>query len=320
MDGTSPRLASSMPNNILPLCHPNQSRPLPPSHANMNGVPPTSAQNINGQVSGRVGGIPQAQMQPLMQGQQRLPSQMNAESMRIFMEANRVQQQQQNYLAQQRQQQQPHSSGQSGSPSSNGNLSIPSQGNNAMLASLHGTNGISSSQIINGTSGLSRSSVSPRLGNSMQAQPLSSGMVPAVNQMSAQIKARHPLASPEQVSKMTTESLNQQYRMMQSQNQLAMNTAAGTGIANVSSQQAQQQGVNMMNGVNGAGGSPMLNSHMYAQMMRNQQSSQQNRSVAGSQAAMNATAGGRPPSRNMQVGSNQSPRPQQAQMAGTQAM
>ena len=279
-----------------------------------------TVQTQNAQVGARVV-VPQAQMQSNLPGQQRMPPQITSD-MRIYMEATR-QQEQQRYLQQQQQRQQHQSqtnghNGVSSSPN-NTNLNGTSQINNAaVLANLQATNGVPS-PALNGASGaLPGSSVSPRLTNSMQAQGLSSGMVPAVNTISREIKLRHPQASPEQVKQMTTDSLNQ-YRMNHSQ--AAMAAAVGNSASNniASNLQVPLQQQAMLNGVNG---SPMMNPAMYAQMMRSQQSTQQSRN-GGS-----GVNGGRPPSRgatpqvhrnsNSSVGPSQSPRPPQAQMAGAQ--
>ena len=90
--------------------------------------------------------------------------------------------------------------------------------NTRELASLHGR----SSPSINGVPPPSGSSSSPRM---TQPQALSSGMTPAVNQLSSQFKARHPQASPEQITRMTTDQL---YKMSNDARQQAMQAAAGT--------------------------------------------------------------------------------------------
>lgn len=321
MNGTSPHLTSSLPNNHIPPSHPNQNRLPPPPHTAVNGVSLNVPQVHNGQLGPRGSGIPQAQMQTHMQGQQRMPQQAGSE-IRVYMEANRLQHEQQQYLQQQQQQQrrqqQSQVNGQSTKSTSPGSatLNAPSQTNpSAMIANLQATNGVLN-PANNGVSGPPEPTTSPLLANSMQAQPLSSGMVPAVNQISNSIKARNPQASPEQINKMTTETLNQ-YHMVQSQSQAAMLAAAGSNASHHGANlqlPSQQQAI-----MNGSNGTPSINSQMYAQMMR----SQQNR------GAGNGTNGARPPSRgatpqmhrtssSVQVGARQSPRPPQAQMAGAQ--
>ena len=323
MNGTSPHLISSLPNNHNPPSHSNQNRLPPPPHTALNGVSLNIPQIHNGQLGPRGTGIPQAQMQTHMQGQQRIPQQAGSE-MRVYIEANRLQHEQQQYLQQQQQrrQQQSHVNGQNASSTSpgSGTLNAPSQNNpSAMIANLQATNG-APSPAINGVSGPPGPSTSPLLANSMQAQPLSSGMVPAVNQISNSLKARNPQASPEQINKMTTETLNQ-YRVVQSQSQAAMLAAAGSNASHHAANlqlPSQQQAI-----MNGSNGTPSISPQMYAQMMRSQQSHQQNRTGG------NGMNGPRPPSRgatpqmhrtssSVQVGASQSPRLPQAQMAGAQ--
>ena len=316
INGTSPHLTSSIPSVQIPIGHPTQNRPLPQPQVATNGISSlANPQGQNGPIGSRGGQIPPAPMQPHMQGQQRVPSQMSPDNMRVFLEASRLQQEQQRYLQQQRQNQS-HTNSQGSvlsSPPIPGNLSATNQINNAaVLANLQASNGVPS-PAVSGGAGHSRSSASPRMTNSMQAQPLSSGMIPAVNQISNDIKARHPQASPEQVSKMTTDSLNR-YRMTQSQ--AAMQAAAGNTVStgNTNGLQVPPQQPAMTS---------MLDPRIYAQMMRSQQSSQQSRNGASS------VNGVQPPSRgaatpqtsrntNGQAGPNQSPRPPQAQIAGPQ--
>ena len=323
MNGTSPHLTSSLPNSHIPPSHPNPNRLPPPPHTAVNGVSLNVPQVHNGQLGTRGSGIPQAQMQTHMQGQQRMPQQAGSD-MRMYMEASRVQHEQQQYLQQQQQrrQQQSQVNGPNASSTSpgSGTLNASSQHNpSAMNTNLQATNGVPS-PAINGVSGPPGPSTSPLLANSIQAQPLSSGMMPAVNQISNSLKARNPQASPEQISKMTIDTLNQ-YHVVQSQSQAAMLAAAGSNaLHHGANLQLPSQQPAIMNGSNGT---PSINPQIYAQMMRSQQSHQQNRSGG------NGMNGARPPSRgatpqmhrsnsSVQVGASQSPRPPQAQMAGAQ--
>ncbi|MCJ1387804.1 chromatin modification- protein VID21 [Xylographa bjoerkii] len=295
---TSPHLATSLPHNVMPPGA-GQSRPIPLT----NGMLPNGVQPSNGQTNMRGGGIPQAPMQSQMHGQQRIPH-----DMRVILEATRVQQEQQ-YLAAQRQQRYPGSNGVNGTSSSPQPTSMSTpQTNAAMLANLQATNG-KLSPAPNGISAHPRTSASPRLANAVQAQQLSNGVTPMVNQIANQMKARHPNASPEQIRQLATDHLNQQLRSQNSQ--AAMQAAAGSGLALNGS--GTQQGMNF--------GNAMLNPQMYAQSMHYQQQTQQNHNRAGS---MN---GVRPPSRDnasqlrnggTQGGTIHSPRPPQAQMAGSQ--
>ena len=327
-NGASPLINPSLPNGHVHPGHPNQARPAPPLQG------PSNGSQVNGNLSGNpqmsIKGIPQAQMQAHMQGHQRIPPQMSSDSMRVYMEANRVQAEQQRFLQQQQQQQrqqhhpQANGQGSSSSSSSLGSINHLAQNNSAVLANLQATSGIGSPSI-NSVQNPAGSSASPRM---TQPQPLSSGVVPAINTISNQIKARHPQATQEQVTKMATETLNA-YRMNQAQAAAAMQAAAGGNVATSTNnshmnlqlpQQQQQQGM-----MNGANGNPMQSAQMYAQLIRSQQLSQQSRSGGSLPGGVN---GGRPPSRSatpqthrsgsVQAGSGQSPRPPQAQMAGTQ--
>ena len=328
-NGTSPSLASSMPVGQLPVGHPAANRHVMSSQpmmngVQMNGVPP------NGQTIVRGGGVPQAPMQPQMSGQQRIPSQ-SGPDMRIMMEANRVQQEQQRYLQQQRQQQHPQPNGHSRNSSSPSNASISAMtaNNSAILANFQSANGITSPPIMSALAP-PRPSASPRMTNAvaMQPQTLSSGMVPAVANIVSQIKASHPQASPEQVNKMATDSLNQ-YRML---HQAQAITAAVGNPVNMSGGPHNNSSIHVpsqQQAMNGVGGAASLNPQVYAQMMRSQQSSQQNRNGSNAINAMNGingVNGGRTPSTGVtppthrtgstgQTGPSQSPRPPQAQMA-----
>ncbi|MCJ1471840.1 chromatin modification- protein VID21 [Lambiella insularis] len=293
INGTSPHLAPSLPHNAMSSA-PGQVRPL----TSTNGALATGVQLPNGQT--RVGGIPQAPMQGHMQGQQRLPH-----DMRVMMEASRVQQEQQQYLAAQRQQRYPNTNGSSSSPQPS-NVNIVSQNNAAMLANLQAANG-KLSPAANGIPGIPRPSVSPSLSSVVQAQQLSNGMTPVVNQIATSLKARHPNASPEQIRQLATEQLNQQLRSQNSQ--AAMQAAAGGGV----------NGTGLPQGINF--GNPMLNPQMYTQYMHSQQSTQQNRAGAsGINGVRPLSRDNTPQMRNggTQGGTNHSPRPPQAQMAGSQ--
>ncbi|MCJ1282022.1 chromatin modification- protein VID21 [Xylographa opegraphella] len=294
---TSPHLATSLPHGVIPSgAGQNRTIPLP------NGILP-NGQSSSGPTNMRGGGIPQAPMQSHMLGQQRMPH-----DMRVILEATRVQQEQQ-YLAAQRQQRYPGTNGINGTSSSPQPISINTpQANAAMLTNLQATNG-KISPAPNGIPAHPRTSASPRLANVVQAQQLSNGVTPILNQIASQMKARHPNASPEQIKQLATDHLNQQYRAQNSQ--AAMQAAAGSGL-----------------GLNGSGtqqvsnfGNTMLNPQMYTQSMHFQQQAQQNHNRVGS---MN---GVRPPSRDnasqmrnggTQGGTSHSPRPPQAQVAGSQ--
>lgn len=185
----------------------------------------------------------------------------------------------------------------------------------ALLAALQAPNGMISPSPNGISSSVSGPSASPRSSHitqpQPQPQPLSNGFVPAINTISNQIKARHPLLSPEQLKKMTTDSLKQ-YEMSQA----AMSAAAGGAANSNGNLQPPMQQQPMLTGVAGA----VHNAQAYAQFMRQQQANQQSRVGA---VGVN---GIRPPSRSAtpqtqrsgsgQAGPGQSPRPPQAQMAG----
>ncbi|MCJ1384822.1 chromatin modification- protein VID21 [Xylographa soralifera] len=256
---TSPHLATSLPHNVMPPGS-SQNRPIPLT----NGMLPNGVQPSGGQTNIRGGGIPQAPMQSQMLGPQRIPH-----DMRVILEATRVQQEQQ-YLAAQRQQRYPRSNGVNSTSSSPQPTSMnTSQANAAMLANLQATNG-KLSPAPNGISVHPRTSASPRLANAVQAQQLSNGVTPMVNQIANQMKARHPNASPEQIRQLATDHLNQQLRSQNSQ--AAMQAAAGSGLGLNGT--GTQQGLNF--------GNTMLNPQMYAQSMHFQQQTQQNHNRVGS--------------------------------------
>jgi len=303
-----PHAGSALPNGGFQSGMPNQPRQHPPLQA----IPMGAQQNgpLSGPAPMGMKGMPPAQMQPNMPGQQRVPApQMGPENMRVLLEANRLQHEQQRFL-QQRQQHQPGPAGPSSSPTMGGLNGVPSS-SPALLAALQAPNGMISPSTNGISSSASGPSASPRSSHISQPQPLSSGFVPAINTISNQIKARHPLLSPEQLRKMTTDSLKQ-YEMSQA----AMSAAAGGAANGNGNLQPPMQQQPMMTGVAGA----VHNAQAYAQFMRQQQANQQSR--AGT-VGMN---GIRPPSRSAtpqtqrngsgQAGQSQSPRPPQAQMAG----
>ena len=294
----------------MPAGHPGQTRPLPVSQGAMNGAPPNAGQIHVPQMAGRGGGVPQAQMQSYVQGQQMVPPQHTPDNMRVIMEAQRLQDQQR-VIAQQRQHYpQPNGQDTLQSTPSMGNLNMAPQPSAAMIANYQAANG-KMSPAGNGPSGIPRSSASPHMAHAVQAQQLSSGMVPVVSQISSQLKSRHPQATADELRAMTADSLNHQLRAQNAQaaTQAAAGMATNSGVNLAPPTQQPGLGYN----------APMMNPQMYAQFMRNQQEMQSHRN-GGSE--MN---GGRPPSRggtpqmrngNPPGGANQSPRPPQAQIAG----
>ena len=223
---------------------------------------------VNGQSNGAIPshahGVPHAPMQshgPMpVQMQQRHALGMPPERV--------IQAQQQAYQQQIRQTGQSQVNGHANAA----NLQNPSmlpQGNGSASNSLQGR----SSPSINGAPSVTGTSTSPRM---TQPQTLSSGMTPAVNQISSQFKARHPQASPEQITRMTTDQL---YKISNDARHHAMQAAAGHANANAVNNNSgislpapntMQQAAMMANG-----GSPLMNPAHYAQIMRSQQASQQ---------------------------------------------
>ena len=272
--------------------------------------------------------IPQAPMQPGAGSGQRGMHSSTPE--RILLENIQIQYDQRRLLEQQRQLQQGQLQGQamprsqvgpSSSPNVNGINGLGGQAtmqqNNALIQALQsasnpsGMPGSGFNGYPTGTSPSPRMS-QPHISGPNQPQQLSNGMIPQVNAISHQIKARHPQLSPEHVQRLATDQLLRQHQMSQS----AMNAAAGGGAATT---QAAMTNSNALLG----------NQQLYAQMLRVHQASQSRGSSSGSNGA-------RPPSRSATPqnqrgdgpqgtssqaqgqGQNQSPRPPQAQMAAGQ--
>lgn len=285
---------------------------MPPGSRIPNGIPVTG-----GLASSQ--SVPHAPMQPHMQMSQRVPSQM-ANDMRRYEEAARQQAEQQRYLIQQRHQQAPSNpqSGKLASPNMGNMNSAPH--NPAMYAPMQ--NGRAGSPVVNGTYPTSGPSASPRIGSS-QPQPLSSGMVPLVNQMQNQVRNKNPGASPEQIKALTTEAMNTQYRLNHSQQVVlqaapASNftaTANNSSVNGIGSSQQTQQSM-----TNGVGGGQYSTSQQYAALIRQQQQQQQSQQNRNASAGM---GGMRPGSRagTPQIhpgGASQSPKPSSAQAVGGQ--
>jgi len=245
---------------------------------------------VNGQTNGILPtnshGVPHAPMQPnvqmQMQMQQRMGPGMAPDRNTIMQDVARVQAQQQVYQQQMRQQGHPQPNGHAGSPNMQ-NPNLMSQSNAAMLASVPGR----SSPSINGVPLPQGTSTSPRMS---QPQALSSGMTPAVNQISSQFKARHPQASPEQITRMTTEQL---YKISTDARHQAMAAAAGNANMNAVASNSNiglaapsplQQAAMLANG----GGNALSQQH-YAQMIRTQQANQQRGANNSSGQSMNGS-------------------------------
>ncbi|KZF24597.1 hypothetical protein L228DRAFT_245567 [Xylona heveae TC161] len=342
---------NGVPGAPLPAAHvpqgvPAQPRahPIPTMH---NGLPNQAGAHIppgmtpNPQLAA-MKGMPQATMQPGLPGQQRMPAQMTPDNMRVLLEANRVQQEQQRYLQARQQQhfqasQQHHGQpGPAGSPNL-ANLNVANQSNPAVLAAMQAAsnaNGMRSPSH-NNLHGPAGATNSPRLAQAYPSQPnqpqqLSSGMIPAVNSIAHQLKARHPQMSNEQIQKLASEQLAQQYQQrMAAQQQPALN--ANAAAAQPMSNDAQKQHNTPLPPQQ----HPLMGNHpttaqqqqLYAQMLRAQQAGQSRASTVAPNGARPASRSATPatpqPQRSNSVqaprqGQSQSPRPPQAQVAGGQ--
>lgn len=203
-NGSSPNVASAMPNGNTQAAPMNPTRPVPGIPRMANGV-----QGINS-VPSNSHGVPHASMQPQVPVQQRMPAQIMSDSARIYQEATRLQEQQR-YLATQSQHQHPQPNGQAGNPTSP-NMSRVNAMSHHNTSLFNGMQGRSGSPSVNGGPTPAGASTSPRMANPAQPQPLSNGTIPVINQIQNQVKARNPQASPEQINAMTTDTLSQ-YRM-----------------------------------------------------------------------------------------------------------
>ena len=272
LNGSSPNLAGGNPHSQMRGAAGDPSRAVPHMQRIANG-------QTNGVLPHSSHGVPHAPMQPnsqvQMQLQQRMAPGMVTDA-RILQEASRVQAQQA-YQQQIRQQSHPLSNGHAGSPNMQ-NPGLHPQKNATMLAPIQGR----SSPSVNGVPPPMGSSTSPRM---TQPQALSSGMTPAVSQISSQVKARHPQASAEQITRMTTDQLYKmseanvrQHAMQAAAGNANMNTVANNNNIGLQATSPMQQAAIMANGGNS------ISSAQYAQIMRNQQASQQRgASAAGGQ-------------------------------------
>lgn len=258
--------APTGPNGqVLPQ---NQPRTHPalqglPTGASPSGPLPTSMINMKG--------LPAGQLPPNLVARGLPANGMPAntpESLRILYEANRVQAEQQRFLAQRQQQaqiaQQQGAHGQGGphsSPTMN-MASVNGAPNSAILAAMQAAGGMPSPSLQAGNS--------PRTN---PGQPLSSGMVPAISQIISSIQARNPELSPDEVQRLATHQLNKFQQQQQAQqrnlNQAALNAAAGAANAGAHAANANYA-------VNGQRPGMMTNEQVqaYNQLMRQQQAAQ----------------------------------------------
>ena len=317
------------PRNLVPGAptsnSPNVAATIPYPRGGNGPAPPQVHRPMNGQQNGVLPansqGVPHAPMQPPMQMQmgQRLPPQMGQN---MLYAATQVQAEQQAQLQRQRQIQHSQMTGQAGSPNMQ-NLNPLAQNNPNTLNSMDGR----SSPAVNGAQQPPGNSASPSL---TQPQTLSSGLTPAVNQIHNQIKARNPLASPEQLRSATTEHL---FRMSQQHAaHQAMQMATGNGNASAANANGNVSAIGMpspmqQQAMMASAGSPMLNPQQYNQLMLEQQrkqSSQRSGSVGSNAQMINGGSRGATPLNQSGVsapagrGLSQSPRQGQVGVAGGQ--
>ena len=312
------------PTNLLPngQAQPNISnQPRPPQMPR-----PSNGVQSNGSFSTNQQGIPHAPMQPAhMPGPARLPPQMGPDNLRVLQEVNRVQAEQQRFLQQQQQRQQQHLQ--------MNNQTSPNPGNSNYMPTNASSNYTtfqrrSGSPSVNGAPTPNGSSSSPRMTNPSQPQTLSSGMMPTINQIMNQLRARNPNATQEQISQMATDRLKQyQVTHSHAHAHAAMQAAAGSSVAanamnanalsNLQAPPQQQPPTAIMNA------SPLTATQQYAQMIRNQQQHQQNRNSGTPYSGQQSSSRGATPQIHRTPsaqGSQPSPSllPSQAQVAGGQ--
>ncbi|KAL1304671.1 hypothetical protein AAFC00_003630 [Neodothiora populina] len=256
----------------------NQQRPAngqqaqpghPTQHVGQNGQmqPPAQGQAPRGSNAhlanaqmGMQGNIPQAQMQANMRGgSNNVTSHGPADSMqqqRLALEqAHRQAQlkQQAQMNGQQFQMGPPNRASPGGAHVPNGMMN--GQANPAMMSAIqqqqqvtsHGSapNGTSMQQNYNAHTNGTAVSASPHVptppnpsSQTPHPQQLSSGHVPAITQITHQLQAKHPNATPEQIKELTSQHLKQFYSQQQTHQarQNAMHAAAGTqGVAHTPS-------------------------------------------------------------------------------------
>lgn len=241
--------SSNMSNGIPVAGGPShQSRPQPGMHGLPNGVSSNGAFPAN--MMGHKG-LNQPQMPAGLAAGRGLGN--SPEHMRVLYEANRLQQQQQLMLAARQQHQHQHqgsngSSGQHSSPNmpnagitgANGNPNSP-----AFFAALAAGNGVPSPSMPGGHVNGIGNAGSPRISN---GHSLSSGVMPAINQLAASIQRQNPEMLPEEIQRLATSQLNM-YRQhaaqnvsQKSMNQAALNAAAGAANAGAHTANASTYG------------------------------------------------------------------------------
>lgn len=311
---------SILPNGQVQQSINSQPRPQMPR--------PSNGVQSNAPFPANQPGVPHAPMQtaPMpgsISGPARLPPQMGSDNMRVFQEATRVQAEQQRFL-QQRQQQHPQMNGQLSPNLANTSFMPPNP--SAAHPNFQRRSG---SPPVNGGPTPNGSSTSPRMTNPSQPQALSSGMMPTINQMMSQARARNPNATPEQISQMATDRLKQFHAHAHNHNHAhaAMQAASGTN-ANATALNANSNGSgNLQAPSQQPPPTAMMSSsstQQYAQMIASQQRHQPSRGSGTS-----FSGGQRPSSRGdtpqlhrtpsaQGLHPSPSPVPSQSQVAGGQ--
>lgn len=276
-------------------------------------------QNRNGQMvpqMGMQGNMAQAQMQANMRANNGGQNQMSQEQIqRLAMQAQMKGNAMQNMQQMKQFQQQLMSQG--GNANMNGMMNGQMNSNQAaLLAAMQANqNGMGNMQHHgNQMNGNANSSVSPNMAPPNPAQPkqLSSGHIPAINQIKHSLQAQHPQATPAQIDQMANEHMKRHIQTTQAR-QNAANAASGN-YGNVQGQMAFQQNggiAGQMNNFNVNGSQSQQ--QQYSQMMRQRllQQAQQQQSQQQMQQQMQA--------QGQTLASSASPRPQQASPANTHA-
>lgn len=313
-------------------------RRMPMQQGAGNGAGTPGQANNNAMLAAaQMKGIPQAQIQAALQGQQRMAMGNQQPDANLMLRAQRISEQQRAAVQMQQAQQHPQQmqnpaqqggAGQQGQQSQQGSPPLRTAVNGmnqqnfmnnaqAMLAAFNNNNSGNTNNNNNGQNGAAHGSpqangvgmpngtpngaaVGPRMPTQLPAS-----IAAQLNQLETQLKAKHPNLTPEQARALATEQLT---RAMLAQRQSAMNAAAGG---------AGQTG--LPNGI-AATTSP----HQYAALLRQQQQQQQAQQAAQRQAQQKASQSPAPQQTQQQklqasrATSSASPAPQQVQQAQQQ--
>ncbi|KAJ5542496.1 hypothetical protein N7535_004918 [Penicillium sp. DV-2018c] len=299
-----PQMMNVPGRNMPPTSNPNLPGGTP--NGMSNGLPPNAGttqgralqmQNMpngaqpNGQMPNGMAMkiMPQAPLQQTPGARPGIAMQASPDNARVIREANRLQEQQQRALQSrqhpQQGQQQFHNQqfGSQGSPNINMSNANGTPNNPALIAALQNQGGMQSPSFHAGTpQGVS--TPSPRMG---QPNPLSSGVVPQISTIQSQIQRTNPNMSPEQVTKLATDRLNQ-YQQQQQQ-RLSQQAAMNAASINANAVQANYQVPHEASFQTPNGGSSMQvpQNQGYSPVMRVPQAGQHNRVGPTSSPALN---------------------------------